>query len=113
MEHVYGMHPPSGLRPARPGRAPVVAPDLTQLRGPTHGIVELSRRLLWQEDRRVDLDESGALEWMYALVLREAVSIAELRTYLDADILIKLWDRLYLPSGLRSAWHERHPELTS
>jgi len=113
MEHVYGSFRPSDLRPARPGRAPVVAPDLAQLRGPTHGVVELSRRLLWQEDRRVDLDDTGTLEWMYALVLREAVSIAELRTYLDAATLIRLWDRLYLPSGLRSAWHERHPELAS
>lgn len=109
MEHVYG----SSLRPARPGRPPVVVADLTLLCGPTGGVVELPPRLLWQADRRIDLDRPGHAEWLYALVLREAVSPAELCAHLDGPTLRRLWRRLFLPSGLRAAWESRHPELAS
>jgi hypothetical protein len=77
---------PSTSRPpyqARPGRRAVVAADLTELHGPTSGVVELPNRLFWQPDRHVDLDKPALLEWMYETVLREAVSIEELRTWLD------------------------------
>jgi hypothetical protein len=109
MEHVYG----SSLRPARPGRAPVVVADLALLRGPTGGVVELPPRLLWQADRRVDLDQPGHTEWLYALVLREATKATELCAHLDGPTLRRLWRELFLPSGLRAAWESRHPELLS
>jgi hypothetical protein len=113
MEHVYGIGVAPGLRPARPGRTPVVAPDLAELRGPTHGVVELPQRLLWARDPRVDLDQPGGLEWMYALILREAVSPVELTRFLDGPTLARIWKRLYLPSGLRESWQARHPELAA
>jgi hypothetical protein len=96
---------------ARPGRGAVVAADLTQLRGPTSGVVELPHRLFWQPDRHVDLDKPALLAWMYETVLREATTVEELRTWLDAATLIRLWPDLFVPVGIRMAWENRHPAL--
>src|SRR5512144_2407745 len=96
---------------SRPGRRVVVAPDLSRLHGPTSGIVELPHGLFWYPDRRFDLDDPAALRWMYQLVLREAVRVSELESWLDAPTLERLWPELFLPRGVRLAWHERHPHL--
>ena len=96
---------------ARPGRHVVVVADLGELHGPTSGVVELSHRLFWQPNRRVNLDRPALLAWMYETVLREAATAEELRTWLDRDSLIRLWPDLFLPRGVRLAWEERHPAL--
>jgi hypothetical protein len=98
---------------ARPGRRAVVAADLSELHGPTSGVVELPNRLFWQPDRHVDLDNPALLEWMYETVLREAASIEELRTWLNGPTLVQLWPRLFVPRGVRQAWEERHPALNA
>ncbi|GAB3808206.1 hypothetical protein [Micromonospora zhanjiangensis] len=95
----------------RPGRCAVVVDDLTELRGPTGGVVELPHRLLWRPDRRVDLDQRWALDGLYEIVLTEAVQADELRTWLDGRTLVRIWDDLYLPRGVRRAWEDRHPVL--
>jgi hypothetical protein len=100
------------LRPARAPRTRVVtAPSLNELRGPVSGVIELPRRLFWQPDRHVDLDDPALLAWTYETVLREAVSVEELRTWLDGPTLVRLWPELYLPRWVRQAWQARHPEL--
>ncbi|HZM78354.1 MAG TPA: hypothetical protein VFC19_21730 [Candidatus Limnocylindrales bacterium] len=99
-------------RAARPGKRAVVAPDLAELHGPTSGTVELPHRMFWYSDRRFNLDDPAYLRWMYQIVLREALTFAELRTWLDRDTLIRLWSALHLPRGVRQAWQERHPELS-
>lgn len=96
---------------ARPGRRAVVAPDLNELHGPTSGTIELPHRLFWYPDRRFDLNDPAYLRWMYQLVLREAITVDELRTWLDKQTLIQLWPDLHLPRGIRRAWEERHPAL--
>jgi hypothetical protein len=96
---------------ARPGRRALVAPDLSELRGPTSGVIELPHRLFWQKDRRFDLDEPFILQWVYEMVLLEAIRLDELRTWLHGPTLIRLWPRLYLPRGVRRDWEARHPEL--
>jgi hypothetical protein len=98
---------------ARPGRRAVVAPDLTELRGPTTGVVELPHRLFWQQERHLDLDNSFELQWMYEIVLREAIRVEELRRWLDGPTLVRLWPHLYLPRGVRRDWETRHPVLRS
>ena len=98
---------------ARPGRRAVVAPDLSELRGPTGGTIELPHRLFWQQDRHFDLDEPFTVQWVYEMVLREAIRVDELRTWLHGPTLIRLWRRLYLPPGVRRDWEARHPELRS
>jgi len=98
---------------SRPGRLALVAADLAQLHGPTNGWVELPHRLVWlpAEDRRFNLDDAFDLMHMYEIVLREAVQVDELTTWLDAATLQRLWPELYLPRGVRRAWQLRHPDL--
>ena len=98
---------------SRPGRLALVAPDLAQLHGPTNGWVELPHRLVWlpAEDRRFNLDDAFDLMHLYEIVLREAIQVDELTTWLDATTLRRLWRELYLPRGVRRAWELRHPDL--
>jgi len=96
---------------ARPGRRTVVIGDLTELHGPTAGIVELPHRLFWQPDRHVDLDNPALLRWMYETVLGEAVTVEELRAWLDGPTLVRVWPDLFVPRGVRQAWQDRHPAL--
>ncbi len=98
---------------ARPGRRAFVAPDLSKLRGPTSGVVELPQRLFWYPNRRFDLDDPAFLRWMYEIVLREAVRVEELYTWLDGQTLARLWPQLYLPRGVRRDWEARHAALRS
>ncbi|MFF0819750.1 hypothetical protein ACFYUR_05115 [Micromonospora haikouensis] len=81
----------------------MVVDDLAALVEPTHGVVELPHRLLWRPDRQVDLDQEWALTAMYETVLTEAVRFDELSAWLDGPTLIRVWNDLYLPRGVRAA----------
>lgn len=97
---------------ARPGRQAVVASDLTSLRGPATGMVELPLRLFWSlPGYRFDLGDRDMRLWLYQTVLREATRPEDLSAYLDKNLLIGLWPDLYLPRGVRRAWEDRHPQL--
>jgi DNA invertase Pin-like site-specific DNA recombinase len=96
---------------ARPGRGTLVIDDLSDLRGPVSGTVELPIWLFWYPDRTFNLDEPGILPWMYQIVLREAGRPEDLASYLNAGLLTRLWPELHLPKGVRQAWEERHPSL--
>jgi hypothetical protein len=87
--------------------------SLDELRGPTDGVVELPRRLLWQPDRQINLDDAWQRKRMYEIVLREAIRVAELCAWLDGATLRTMWPELYLPRGVRQAWEDRHPELAA
>jgi hypothetical protein len=95
---------------SRPRRGVLVAASLTDLQGPTRGMVELPIWLFWYPDRTFDLDEPGMLPWMYQIVLREAGSPEDL-AYLNGDMVIALWPELFLPKGVRQAWEDQHPAL--
>jgi DNA-binding CsgD family transcriptional regulator len=97
---------------ARPGRRVLVIDDLADLRGPTAGPVELPLRLFWSlPDHRFDLDDPDMRRWYYETVLREASRPADLTTYLDRDMLVRIWPDLYIPRGVRRAWQDQHPAL--
>lgn len=96
---------------ARPGRRARVARTMTGFRGPTSGVVELPHRMFWQADRRFNLDDPFMLRWMYEIVLREAITGEELRSWLDTPTLHRLWAQLYLPHGVRRDWEKHHPSL--
>ena len=100
---------------SRPGRLALVIGDLAELRGPVHGIVELPHRMVWlpPENRRFNLDDAYELKRVYEIVLREAVQFDELRMWLDAETLARVWPRLYLPRGVRLAWAQRYPQLAA
>lgn len=93
---------------ARPHRPVVVAGTLHELRGPERGLVELPLRLWWGPPRSFDLGDADELLWMYENVLREAVRVEELRSYLHGPTLVRVWGRLNLPRGVRAAWEARH-----
>jgi hypothetical protein len=96
---------------ARPHRPVLVAGTLRELTGPERGLVELPLRLWWNPHRTFDLDQPTMLQWMYENVLREALHVDELRTYLHGPTLIRVWPELNLPRGVRAAWEARHPRL--
>ncbi len=89
----------------------MVVDDLSDLHGPTSGVVELPHRLLWRPDRSVDLGQPWQLSAMYEIVLSEAVRVEELCAWLDGATLTRLWTELYLPRGVRRAWEDRHQVL--
>jgi hypothetical protein len=89
----------------------LVAGDLTDLRGPVSGMVELPIWLFWYPDRSFDLDDPATLRWMYQTVLREASRPEDLTTFLNGDTLVALWPDLFLPRGVRQAWEDRYPVL--
>ena len=92
----------------------MVVADLSDLRGPTAGLVELPLWLFWScPGHLFDLADRDMLRWLYQTVLREASSPDDLTTYLDRDTLIALWPELYLPRGVRHAWEDRHSILRS
>jgi hypothetical protein len=99
------------LHLARPHRPVLVAGTLTELTGPDHGHVDLPLRLWWNPRRTFDLGQPTMLAWMYENVLREAVRVDELRSYLHGATLVRLWPELNLPRGVRVAWEARHPAL--
>lgn len=109
---VIARAPANGRRyQARPGRAAIVAADLADLHGPVSGIAELPLRLFWNPDRTFDLCEPELLRWMYENVLREATRPEDLASYLNGDVLVAVWQELFLPRGVRRAWEDRHPAL--
>ncbi|MBM2616215.1 hypothetical protein JIG36_11670 [Actinoplanes sp. LDG1-06] len=102
---------PAAVHLARPHRPVLVAGTLSELNGPTHGLVELPLRLWWGPQSAFDLTEPTMLAWMYENVLREAIRVEELRTYLHGPTLTRVWPELNLPRGVRAAWEARHPRL--
>ena len=114
---VYADHMPATTRDApvvllaRPHRPVLVAGTLTELTGPTEGLVELPLRLWWGPRGTFDLAEPTMLAWMYENVLREAIRIGELRSYVHGPTLVRVWPQLNLPRAVRAAWEARHPRL--
>ncbi|MBL7257881.1 hypothetical protein [Paractinoplanes lichenicola] len=96
---------------SRPHRPVLVAGTLGELNGPTHGLVELPLRLWWGPQRAFDLSEPTMLTWMYENVLREAIRVEELRSFLHGPTLVRVWPELNLPRGVRLGWEARHPRL--
>ena len=97
---------------SRPGQRAVVAASLADLRGPVEGPVELPIWLYWSSPGHVfDLGDADMRRWLYQTVLREASRPEDLAAYLDGDTLVALWPSLFLPTGVRQAWEERHPAL--
>ena len=48
---------------------------------------------------------------LYQVVLREARSEDEIETYLNPDMLRRLWPSLTLPRAVREFWEAQHPAL--
>ncbi|KIR66726.1 hypothetical protein [Micromonospora haikouensis] len=60
-----------------------------------------------------DLNRPAHLASMYKVVLTEASTVEDLNTWLDADLLRRVWPTLWLPPQLRRRWEEAFPELAA
>ena len=93
-------------------RRPWTVPDsLDELTGPTGGVVELPNHLDWSEQRRYDLSDPAQLGLMYEVVIREAMTVEDLRRYLHGPTLRSIWRRIFLPRPVRALWESRLPGL--
>lgn len=88
-----------------------VADDLLALHGARSGTVVLPPRLDWSRSNSYDLSDPVRVRTMYATVLREALSEADLDSYLSRTLLIREWRNLRLPTFLRQTWERQHPVL--
>lgn len=91
----------------------VVPTSLADLHGPTGGRVTLDRSLDWSSDSTYDPDDPGDLQVMYQTVLNQAATTDDLSRWLDADILRRVWPRLWLPARLRALWQAHFSELAA
>ncbi len=105
--------PPNGYLPYGDRKPYVVADSLADLTGPTHGVVSLPRHLDWSGRADYDLSRPARLAGMYKVVLSEAAGVDDLCTWLDGEMLLRLWPSLWLPPQLRRRWEQRFPELAA
>ncbi|WP_435174399.1 hypothetical protein [Actinacidiphila sp. bgisy145] len=89
----------------------MVPKSLSELAGPTSGIVNLPLSLDWSQQRRYDLSIDKDRRCLYEAVIREAMNVSELRRFLDAGLLLHRWPSLWLPVRAKSLWQERFPQL--
>jgi hypothetical protein len=108
----------AGRRRARQAAAeprhlrPVIVPaDLTDLRGPASGTVELPVRLYWSGCRRFDLEDPHQAADLCEAVLDTAATAADITAFLNADLLIRAWPVLGLSRAKREVWESRFPVL--
>lgn len=74
-------------------------------------MIELPAHLDWSEQHTYDLGDPAQAGLMYERVLREASSPRDLASYLNQDMLIRIWGRLYLPARVRQQWEGTFPIL--
>ncbi|GAA2655717.1 hypothetical protein Adu01nite_51040 [Paractinoplanes durhamensis] len=105
--------PPVSYLPYGDRKPYVLADTLTALNGPTRGMITLPRHLDWSGHAEYDLSRAARLSSMYKVVLTEAGSVDDLCTWLNGELLLRLWPTLWLPPQLRRRWEERFPELAA
>lgn len=95
----------SRIRPL--GRMPVAIPaDLEDRSIPkATGVVHLPRHIAWSEPFKYDLDDRCELLLAYAQVMTEGLE-EDVRHYIDLDVLVTVWDELYLSPHVRQPWAE-------
>lgn len=80
---------------------------LRELYGPLQGTVGLPARLFWSgpDPRAVrwDLADPDRRRDLYEIVLVEG-TLDDIRALVNAEELVRLWDRMYLPPWVRAAW---------
>lgn len=71
------------------------------------GLVELPSHVRWSPPfgRVYDLDNPADRRSLYAQVLAEGTP-DDVRRYIDVQKLVEMWDRVKLPSHVRTLWEE-------
>jgi len=102
----------SASEPAHRRRRPhAIVDDLSSLRGPTDSVVHLPISLDWGPNPVYDLSKDSEVRAFYQRVLNESLSVAQLETFLNKEILVDLWPNLWLDREVKKLWEERFPEL--
>ncbi|MFD7441214.1 hypothetical protein [Streptomyces sp. NPDC059909] len=88
--------------------------SLDELRGPTHGIVELPLHLAWSGMTSYDLGKPRQRMGLYRTVLHEGLH-DDLPRYLNQDLLLQQWPVLRTLVGrtVRTVWEDAFPQLAS
>lgn len=84
--------------------------SLSDLHGPTSGIVRVRPRIDTSPHPVYDLDDPGQRWSLYSAVVRDGLP-AEQVAILDHDTLIELWPDLNLPARCRAIWEHKFSEL--
>ena len=84
--------------------------DLSELQGPTSGIVRVGPHIDTSQDPTYDLADAGDLIALYSAVVR-AGSADDHRRLLDRATLERLWPDLVLPHRCRETWTAHFPRL--
>lgn len=89
-----------------------VPESLSDLHGPTSGVVPLPLHLCWSGPRQYDVTDPSARLALYQTVITEG-DRREIESYLDAAGLLAVWPKLrgLLGPRYRSPWEERFPVL--
>jgi hypothetical protein len=81
--------------------------DLGELRGSLSGNVRLPLRLFWTgpapQAVEWDLSRESRRARLYEIVLREG-TLDDVRSLVNGPELVRVWDRLWLPPHVRTAW---------
>jgi hypothetical protein len=82
--------------------------SLDELRGPLEGTVGLPAQLFWSGPNpravRWDLTDADRRRDLYEIVIVEG-TVDDVRNFVNGVELVNLWDRMYLPPWVRSAWN--------
>lgn len=80
---------------------------LDELRKALHGSVGLPARLFWSgphpRDVRWDLADPGRRRDLYEIVVVQG-TLDDVCELINGTELVRLWDQMYLPPWVRSAW---------
>ena len=84
--------------------------SLTDLNGPSCGVLEMPHSVLWNSMHSVDLDIPGGIPMAYQAILSEGTP-EEQESLLNRDVLYQHWRELMLPVRVRTLWETRFPSL--
>jgi len=87
-----------------------VPSTLEELTGPASGVVVLPGWLDWSPQRSYNLSDPAALRVMYEQVIQEGRE-QDLRAFLNAKLLARVWPELILPVRVRRLWEARFARL--
>ena len=80
---------------------------LTDLQGPTTGFVSLPTALFWSgpnpQHVRWDVADIDRRRDLYEIVLVHG-TLDDIVGLVDGPALVEVWDRMYLPRHVRTAW---------
>ena len=104
--------PQTGERLRYTHTRPVAVPEsLSEPTGPATGAVELPLRLNWTPRRYYDLSKPSSVRSLYETVLRSAIDVDDVTTYINGSLLAAVWGELRLSARIRTAWEQRFAEL--